>query len=286
MVTTAYLSDLSDGEWELVQPLLPPPATRGRPRRHSLRTILDAIFYVVRAGGAWRLLPRDLPPWKTVYHYFRTWRRDGTWERLHTVLREHLRVRLGRDPQPSAGIIDSQSVKTTSVGGVRGYDGGKQVKGRKRHLLVDTEGLVLTVSVHSAGIMDRDGVKLLLADPVPAQFPRLGHVWLDAGYNGRGKGKDGIESTLGWSAEIVKHRPRSKKVWVPNDIPPEQIDWSKYLLPPGFRVLPRRWVVERTFGWQTQARRLSKDYELLCSTSEAFIYVAMIRLMVRRLSRR
>ena len=131
-------------------------------------------------------------------------------------------------------------------------------KGRKRHLLVDTEGLVLAVSVHSAGIRDRDGVKLRLADPVPAQFPRLSHVWLDAGYNGRGKGKDWIEQTLGWSAEIVQHRPRYKKVWVFEDLPDDQSDWSNYLPPPGFRVLPRRWVVERTFAWQAQARRLSK----------------------------
>jgi putative transposase len=160
------------------------------------------------------------------------------------------------------------------------------VKGRKRHVLVDTQGLLLTVTVHPAGIMDRDGVQLLLREPIPAQFPRLRHVWLDAAYNGKEKGKDWIERTLGWTAEIVAHPPRYKKVWVPGDIPPEQIDWSKYLPPPGFRVLPHRWVVERTFAWQGQNRRLSKDYERLCTTSEALLYVAMIRLMLRRLARR
>src|SRR5260221_8264050 len=163
------------------------------------------------------------------------------------MLRERLRIGLGRHPQPSAGIIDSQSVKTTGVGGARGYDGGKQVKGRKRHLLVDTEGFVLTVAVHPANIMDHDGVKLLLpTETIRTHFPRLQHIWLDAGYNGRGKGKDWIESALGWRAEIVKHRPRYKKVWILGDLPDDQIDWSQYLSPPGFRVLPRRWVVERT----------------------------------------
>jgi putative transposase len=268
-------TDLTDAEWRYLAPHLPTPKEGGRPRRHSVRDILNAIFYLLRSGCTWRLLPHDLPPWKTVDHDFRLWRLQGLWDTLHKALHAAVRVKVRRDPQPRAAIIDSQSVKTTMVGGPRGDDGGKKVNGRKRHLLVDTQGLIIRAVVHPADITDRDGAKLLLA-PLQGQLPRLQHVWADSAYTGQVR--EWIESTLGCTVEIVKHWWTGlRSVWVgPGQEPPT--------IPSGFHILPRRWVVERTFAWLVTDRRLGKDYEELPETSEALIYLAMARLMVKRLT--
>ena len=195
MESARYPTDLSDDEWLLLEPYLPAPKRRGRPRLHSPRENLDAVFYVFKSGCQWRMLPKDFPPWKTVFHYFRRWRLDGIWERMNGALRRRLREKLGRDPEPSAGIVDAQSVKTTGVGGEqRGFDGGKKVRGRKRHILVDTEGLVVEARVHSAKVPDQDGIRRLL-DPARETIPRLSYLWVDAGY--RGRGKEWAEEALG-----------------------------------------------------------------------------------------
>jgi len=255
-----YSTDCTDAEWQVIAPLIPAAKAGGRPEAYPKREIVNAIRYVVRTGCAWRLLPHDFPPYRIVYHYFRTWRADGTWERVHDTLRRRLRKAKGRDPEASAGLLDSQSVKVTDQGGPRGFDAGKLVKGRKRHLLVDTLGLLLAVVVTAASVQDRDGAKRLLRRMV-GRVPRLAHLGADGAYGG-----DLIEwvaTTCGWVLEIVQRAAGTV----------------------GFVVLPKRWIVERTFGWLGRFRRLSKDYEVLPETSEALIRIAMISLMVHRLAR-
>lgn len=255
-----YQTDLSDEEWKKIEPHIPKRKTkRGRKREHSFREILNAIFYIVRSGSAWRMLPHDFPPWQTVYYYFRLWRRSGIWENINSALRTELRRASGRNPEPSAAVLDSQSVKTTETPGVRGYDAGKKVNGRKRHIIVDTMGLLLIVLVHAANIQDRDGARQVF-EKIMGKFPRLILIWADAGY--AGKLVEWVKAVCGWILEIVKRNDDIK----------------------GFHVLPHRWVVERTFGWLNRYRRLSKDYEGLTESSGAMIYVAMIHLMVRRLA--
>jgi len=271
-----YASDLSDAEWAILEPLIPPAKPGGRPRSVNMRQILNGIFYMLRSGGAWRRLAHEYPAWSTVYDYFRKWRNAGVWEQLVRTLRERLRVQAGRKATPSAGIIDSQSVKTTERGGPHGYDGGKKVNGRKRHLLVDTMGLLLKVVVHAANLQDREGVKLLL-EPVKGQFERMEKVWVDQAYSGTGK--TWIEQQMGWTVEVVERSPR--RGWIMTQ--DQGLVWVT--LPKTFEHLPRRWVVERTFAWIGRYRRMSKDYEYLTTSSEAMVYLTMLRLMLTRLAK-
>jgi putative transposase len=256
-----YASDTTDAEWGLIEPLMPGRKGLGRPRTTKLRSVVDALLYIASTGCQWRQLPREFPPPSTVQNYFYPWSQDGTLARLNEALVAMARERLGRKAHPSAGVIDSQSVKTTESGGERGYDAAKKIKGRKRHIVTDTLGHLISWQVHSADIQDRDGAIGVLAK-MARRYPRLRHVFADSAYAG-----DRIPKALAsfgrWNIEIIR-RPDAAK---------------------GFHVLPRRWVVERTFAMLGRCRRLAKDFEASITSATAWLLIASIRTLTRRLAR-
>ncbi|TAE52325.1 MAG: IS5 family transposase [Nostocales cyanobacterium] len=263
-MSKAYPSNLTWEQWELIAEEFPSAKFGGRPRSVAIYAVVNAILYVLCQGCTWRGLPGDFPPWQTVYGYFWRWSQDGTWLKIHDKLYQWVRVAAGREPSPSEAAVDSQSVETaTMISQDVGYDAGKKIHGRKRHLSVDMLGLVLRVLVTSASLPEREGAKKVLhrVHNTQNQVKRLNTIWMDGGYRGE-EFMRWVMDMFRWIVTIVL-RPLEKK---------------------GFVHLPKRWVVERTFGWLNWCRRLSKDYERLPETSETFIYVAMIRLMVRRLA--
>ena len=258
MATTAYPSDLSAAQWALIEPYLPPSKPGGRPRQTDMCAVVNAIFYLLRTGCQWRFLPKDFPPWGTVWWYFRWWHREGVWVRLHRVLYPLVRTKAGRRPKPSVVIMDSQSVKTTEMGGIRGFDGHKRVKGRKRYILVDTLGLPISHRVEPANISDRKGGERLVSG-LGSLWPTIRTVIADGGHKSK-KLAAKIKRREGWRLVIVK---RSECA---------------------FKITGLTWIVERTFAWLGRSRRFAKDYERRVQTSETMIDIAVVRLMINKLA--